>query len=287
MKQAPHRGKPRVVFATPLWNISGVNTFTETLMRGLAQRGFEVELLFTQQGIDRERLPDVPHRFLDDALPGTGGPWSADRWSRIIRYLSEAAPCIFVPGYDYFASAVSPALPHDVGILGIVHSDDYEHYDHAERLGRYWNGIVGVSERCYERTLALNRGFKPITWHIPYGIHLPTGFVRAPRGPKAPLRIIWSGRLEQTQKNVLAIPGLVRELEALGFAYVLTLAGDGAAEAELRDALRQELESGRVRMPGRLTLAQVQTELQRSDVFLLVSFFEGLPVSMLDWCARA
>ncbi len=273
---------PKVVFTTPEWNISGVNTFTETLMKGLARRGFEVELLVTGKDLHPDFLPEVPYRFLDQVIPGTGGRWSSERWSRVLQYLVREAPCIFVPGYDYFASAVSAALPHDVGILGIVHSDDVEHYEHAARLGRYWNGLVGVSRRCYERMLDLDPGLKPVAHTIPYGIELPAPSERARRDPAAALRIVWTGRVEQVQKNVLAIPGVVRELDAAGVHYVLTLIGDGSQKQALSASLAQHLADGRVRMPGRLSVAAVREELRASDVFLLVSFFEGLPVSMLE-----
>ncbi len=278
----PARSGPRVVFTTPEWNISGVNTFTETLMKGLARRGFEAELLVTGSDLHKDFLPDVPYRFLDEVVPGPGGPWSSDRWSRVVQYLVREAPCIFVPGYDYFASAVSAALPHDVGILGIVHSDDVEHYEHAARLGRYWNALVGVSRCCYERMLAVNPRLKPVAHPIPYGIELPAAPERGRRDGAAPLRIVWTGRVEQIQKNVLAIPNVVRELDAAGVRYVLTLIGDGRERMSLRASLRAHLEDGRVRMPGRLSQAAVRQELRSSDVFLLVSFFEGLPVAMLE-----
>lgn len=286
MTQSKQGARPRVIFTTPMWNISGVNTFTESVIKGLNRRGFDAELLFTLDDVDRNFLPDVPHRFLDEAIPGEGGPVSADRWSRIIRYLVENAPCIFVPGYDYVASVVSPALPDDVGVLGVIHSDDKEHYEHAVRLGRYWNAIVAVSECCYERTVALNSAFKAVSHHIPYGIQLPTRYERPAREPGAPLRLVFSGRIEQIQKNCLAIPQLVRELDAQGFPYVLTMLGDGEEAGTLRAEMREQIDAGRVQMPGRVTMDQVREALLENDVFMLVSFFEGLPVSMLEAMAH-
>jgi len=171
-KENSMKKKPRLVFTSPSWKVSDIHCFTVTLMQGLAERGCEVELLLTSAGVGADDLPDVPYRFLDNVMPGSGRPVSAERWSRVMRYFVDQAPCIFVPGNDFVASAVSAALPYDVGILGIIHGDDREQYEHATRLGRFWNAIVAVSECCYNRTVAINRSFKPITHHIPYGVEL-------------------------------------------------------------------------------------------------------------------
>jgi glycosyltransferase involved in cell wall biosynthesis len=274
--------RPRVLFTTPTWGISGVNTFTSTLIAGLNRRGFDAELLFTGPQSPSEHSPDVPHRYLDEVLPGPGGPWSQGRWARLIRFLSDGGPCVFVPGFDYFASAVCPALPDEVGCLGVVHSDDFEHYEHAERLGRYWNALVGVSERCYERMLDVAPELRPVAHHIPYGIVLPEKRARPVRPASEPLRIVYTGRIEQVQKNVLALPGLVRELETRGVPFVLTLVGEGSMLESLRWKLADSIAAGRVRLAGRMNPEQVQAELAANDVFLLVSFFEGLPVAMLE-----
>ncbi|HVS18842.1 MAG TPA: glycosyltransferase [Planctomycetota bacterium] len=274
--------RPRVVFTTPTWSISGVNTFTRTLIAGLNRRGFDAELLFTAPEEPDAHLPDVPHRFLDRELPGSSTHWSKDRWSRVMRYLVADGPCIFVPGFDYFASAVCPALPDEVGCLGVVHSDDFEHYEHTERLGRYWNALVGVSQRCYERMLEVAPHLRPVAHHIPYGIVLPENRTRALRPVDAPLRIVYTGRIDQVQKNVLALPLLVAELEARAVPFVLTLVGEGAMVEPLREKMAASIAAGRVRLAGRMSPAQVQSELSASDVFLLVSFFEGLPVAMLE-----
>ena len=111
---------------------------------------------------------------------------------------------------------------------------------------------------------------------------MPEKRTRPLRDAAQPLRIVYTGRIEQVQKNVLALPLLVRELEALGLNYVLTLVGDGSMLEPLREKMAEPVHAGRVRLAGRMSAAQVQAEVDASDVFLLVSFFEGLPVAMLE-----
>src|SRR5205823_922516 len=144
----------------------GVNSFTETLIQELLKLGIDAELVFPVfKESDRSYLPRLPHRFLD--LEESG--WAA-QWQALIDFAERNAPCILVPNYDYATSAISPALSSSVGIIGILHSDDVEHYDHVYRVGRYWNRIVCSTRYMAEKVVALNPNFAPRIHVIPYGI---------------------------------------------------------------------------------------------------------------------
>jgi glycosyltransferase involved in cell wall biosynthesis len=268
------RQVPRIVFTNSDWGVSGVNTITETLMAGLAGRGWDARLLFTH-GRPAE-APALPFEIL-----AAGDPTYETRWRALIDYLESAAPCILAPGYDYFASAVSPALSSRVGVAGVVHSDDPEHYEHAYRLGRYWNRIVAVSERTLERTAALNANFRAVLRLVRSGVDgVPREWPARREG--GPLRIVYTGRLVQRQKRILDYLEVAARLEARGVDFTITLAGEGAQEHDLRLMGAELTRRGRVRLPGRLTVAALRAELEAAGVFLLLSEFEGLPVALLE-----
>jgi len=97
--------RKKIVFTLPAWEISGVNTFVENLITDLNKRGYNAYLLFTSNHAlytNREFMPDIPYRFLgsDEIYP--------IRWQKFIDYMEAEAPCVFVPNYDYFASAICP-----------------------------------------------------------------------------------------------------------------------------------------------------------------------------------
>src|SRR5262245_38037802 len=104
-------------------------------MKGLLRLGVSAQIVLT----DFEDQPPDPLPFPADGaikrLPMRRQNSWRTRWQAMIRYLEERAPCIYLPNYDWQHSCVSPVLSKQVGIVGIVHSDDPLHYDHVSRLG--------------------------------------------------------------------------------------------------------------------------------------------------------
>ncbi len=275
--------RPRVLFFNRDWWISGVNSFAETLIKGLIAMGVNAELVLPEfPKSDANYLPDIPHRFLRlDGMP-------LDRqWQVLKEFCEQQSPCIMVPNYDYITSAISPALSNRVGIVGIIHSDDVEHYDHANRLGRYWNRFVCSTRYLADNLKQINPSFSCDKVRvIPYGIPVPRKAPTAFSGPTEPLRIVYCARLIQQQKRVLDLVKLTTELEQNSIPYRLTVIGEGSEESTLREAWQTQLRDGSVVMTGRLSRQDMLAELERHEVFLLVSDFEGMPISLLEAMAR-
>lgn len=280
---------PRVIIAMPDVVISGVNTFTFALSDQLRRMGMDVELLYTR---DQKTEGDALHLDTECRVRHLAPYfiWGEDLWERLLGYLRSQAPCVFIPNYDYWASAVCPALPDSVGTIGIVHSDDIEHYEHAYRLGRYWNAMVCVSEHISNRVGELNPLFKEKITKIPYGISgAPSRYRRRERTASEPIRLIYTGRLIQHQKRIRAFVPIVEELDRRKVPYRLTLVGsatDEKDEAYLRTRFSAHLKDGRVRMPGRLPYEQVLELLEMHDVLVLTSGWEGLSLALLEGMAH-
>src|SRR5262249_13135334 len=272
--------RPRVLFFNRDWGISGVNTFTETVIKGLIERGIDAELVFPCCGEwDLHRLPDVPLRFLH--LEQLSVPL---QWRALIDFAEANAPCILVPNYDYLTSAICPVLSDQVGVVGIVHSHDVEHYDHVDRLGRYWNRIICVTDFMMNEVKDINPSFVKRMRLIPYGIEVPEGWPeRSLDGDKgAPIRLIYTGRLVQHQKRVRDLVKITKELTKRGVPHLLTVIGEGKESERLQQDWAQEIADGTVVMTGRLLKHEIVQALRQSDVFVLVSDFEGLPLSLLE-----
>ena len=149
------RKRRRVIFTTPDWQISGVNTFVETLVNELNQLDFEAFVLFTTTKALSEQnalLPNMPYQ----SLTHTPNLKPKPRKQLLQKYLKAMAPCVFVPNYDYFASTISPELGDNIATLGVLHSDDPQHYVHGYRMGPYWDHIVSVSQTIEDKLLQLN-----------------------------------------------------------------------------------------------------------------------------------
>ncbi|MFN8670157.1 MAG: glycosyltransferase family 4 protein, partial [Gemmatimonadaceae bacterium] len=284
--RAPHRAPladHRIVFAATSGRISGVDIFAVHLVRALVSRGFDAEILVTRPD---EPVPDplpfpgdVPVRRLS-VTPRTS--WRA-RWKGLADDLErDGAPVLYVPNYDWRHSGISPSLASTVKIVGIVHSDDPQHYEHALRLGDAWNGIVAVSDAIAREVQALAPRFSQRLETIPYGVPVPSAAAPRTRRPGDPLRIVYAGRLARYQKRALDVVGVADALAARGIPFELVVAGGGPEQGDFLAAAARHLVGGRLRFVGGIPNDMVQELLSRADAFLLPSAFEGLPVALLE-----
>lgn len=277
----------RVVVTSPNWTLNGVNAFNATLVRGLRSRGHDVTLLLTgSMWRDDKPLPipgDLAVAHL--ALPPVA-TWPA-RWTALQRYLEEAAPCVYLPNHDIAHSGVSPTLSSRVGIVGIAHSDDPQHYDHARRLAPWWNGVVGVSETIVRSLRAMDELTATPVTYIPYGVAVcaPEDISnraqqRAASGDR--LRIVYAGRLEERQKRVSDLIAIARALRTRAIDFEMTIAGDGPSRGPLATAVREARLDDVVRFVGTLPMDRMAELYLAHHVFLLPSAFEGLPLALLE-----
>lgn len=233
---------PPVIVSATSGRVSGVDVFSANLVRGLQDLKLGAHILMTCHD---ESPPDslpLPRDIPVEKLPLSKRISWRTRWQRLTDYLEAQGPCIYIPNYDWHHSCVSPQLSQKVGIVGIVHSDDPQHYEHVSRLGRYWNAIVAVSPAIAAHVAALDPTLVPRLVTIPYGVELPPslperqsegreGFLRS-----APLKVVYAGRLVQEQKRVSDLPKIMSALHRRGVPVELTIIGSGSEEVQLRDA---------------------------------------------------
>lgn len=95
----------------------------------------------------------------------------------------------------------------------------------------------------------------------------------------APLRIVFLGQLGRRKGSADVLAALLRLKDVDG--WTATLAGDGAVE-EARELARSSGLSSRVDVPGWLELAARDELLRESDVLVLPSRAENLPMVILE-----
>jgi glycosyltransferase involved in cell wall biosynthesis len=135
-----------------------------------------------------------------------------------------------------------------------------------------WRGaatVVAVSE--YTRQLALRHYAVPIEV-IPNGLLLPH---ESDPEPGRPPRLIFAGRF-QPQKNLPFLIDALAEISDL--EWRCTLVGDGPEMAAVRDRLLAHRLEARVELPGWIDGTEVDALLKDSDVLVMPSLSEGLPV---------
>jgi colanic acid/amylovoran biosynthesis glycosyltransferase len=104
---------------------------------------------------------------------------------------------------------------------------------------------------------------------------------RVARPPDAPVRAICVGRLSPEKGHVGLLQAFA-EARARGLDAELVLVGDGPERERIEAAIREFGLSAHVRMLGRLAEADTLREIAQSDVLVLASFMEGLPVVLME-----
>ena len=271
------------------WSNSGVSSVVEVLGQGLGQYGWDVELIMTgprSRGgatgqSDEDLGPCLPTRRIEPTEASIVGLWEA-----LMADFEDNAPCIILATDDYLSSAVTPALSDRIGVVGWVQSDDSACFEHAYRLGRYWNAIVCETEAWGERIRDLNPAFADKIQVIPSST-VSKGDIKRRKTVRraAEIRLIYCGQLVQEQQRVLDLRDLVKCLEARNVPFTLTLVGDdpdGSALWRLKTAWFRQLVDGRIRIAGKLPRQEVLQEFLENDVLVLLSESEGMPLSLME-----
>ena len=102
-----------------------------------------------------------------------------------------------------------------------------------------------------------------------------------PRSSAGPVRLLCVGRLTPAKAQLLLVEacGVLRQR---GIDFRLTLVGDGPDRGRIEAAVERLGLGDCVELTGALTSDAVRRELGRSDVFVLPSFAEGIPVVLME-----
>src|SRR5690606_1533516 len=189
--------------------------------------------------------------------------------------------------HDFDHSSIAPRLPREVVVVGVVHSDDPEHYAHARQLGRYWDGAVAVSRAIAAELHGIAPELHARTRTIPYGVGVPGEPPRPGNLTAGRLDIVYAGRLDDYQKRVFDLPPIFERLAHAGVdARLPILGGGGGVGTRLRKMFGPAARDGTVRFAGVLDHAATLEAFEQGDVLLLTSAVGGLPLTMLEALAR-
>lgn len=139
--------------------------------------------------------------------------------------------------------------------------------------------VVAITHFCRSQLMLFSR---PADWPKITIVHCgvtPEAYRRDPGGNGK--RMAFVGRLDPVKGALLLIEAMARVLKSHPDAS-LTLAGDGPARAGAEARARALGIEGSVRFAGFMTQGQVADLLAQSDMLVLPSFAEGLPVVYME-----
>jgi glycosyltransferase involved in cell wall biosynthesis len=144
-------------------------------------------------------------------------------------------------------------------------------YPFTHRIWRSAAKVVAVSE--FTRQLALEHYDVPITV-IPNAVEL-SRIGSSPKAPNEIPKLIFAGRF-QPQKNLLFLIDALSHVEDL--LWECTLVGDGPMRRSIEDKIDGLGLGDRIEVTGWVTSEEVWDRLSDSDILVMPSLSEGLPV---------
>lgn len=271
--------------------LSGITTWAFRLARELSGRGHSVTIMAHRNpGPVIDPGPIGAARLVMLDAFGSGDAHGAAYQREIDRlHHSSGAPVMLLPSLSVecysLCAGIARSVPRAARIVAWTHNDIEHDYRLAQHFEPVIAGFVGVSTRIAgELTARLPaRGGARDIHQIPYGVEIEGR--DAPRGPTVgcPLRLIYTGRMDQFQKRVHVLVEVSRALSALGREHEMLLVGDGPAAEQIDHAAAGSLCFQRI---SSASGAGVAERLGWADLFLLPSRFEGLSIAMLEAMAR-
>lgn len=297
---------------------TGSGVYLTELVRGFDQMGEEQAVIAGVSRQDRIRMPEgvevFPVYYESEELPfpvlgmSDEMPYKSTRYSDMTDEMTEQfmvafrrqvrgvvkqfRPDIILCHHLYFLTAMVRELCPGTSVYGICHGSDLRQIkknpwerEYILTQIRRLDGIFALhneqkldicsSYGCAgEQVYVIGTGYNSDIFHIDE--------MRKQAKRKGELRLIFAGKLSE-KKGVMSLLRSMRYLQGTGKRISLALAGGYGNEEEYAwiRALAEECPC-RVEFLGRLAQRELAAEMNRSDIFVLPSFYEGLPLVLVE-----
>jgi glycosyltransferase involved in cell wall biosynthesis len=276
--------EPRIALVTYAMHCGGMESCLFRLARFLHQQGYDVELITTiEPGEWFGRLEELKIRA--EHIPGyrRWGGWTQFLHSlRVSKRLARGKYDVILLNHARHAQAALARLPENVVVIPVLHNHNEEIYEVGCANPNAWNVAVAVSPKvaATARQRVPTRPVKEL-W---YGVELPSSdpLPDRRRPSRHGVQLMFVGRLEHTQKGVLWLPEIHQACLSKGIDANLTIVGDGPDRERLLAKLSDLGLENRTRHLKGLMPEQIYGLLQSAHIMLAPSYFEGLPIALLE-----
>lgn len=186
------------------------------------------------------------------------------------------------------ACVVDPRLKYSLTIHGSAEFFDVHRLNLKAKTERAMF-VRCISSFCKAQVMAWST---PAAWERFHIVHcgvdparLAPASERAAPPEGAPLRILTVGRLEPIKGYPLLLDACA-DLSRRGVAWRLEMVGSGPMEKTLRERATTLGIADRVAFPGPISQEDMPAAYERSDVLVVSSFMEGVPVVLMEAMAK-
>jgi glycosyltransferase involved in cell wall biosynthesis len=183
---------------------------------------------------------------------------------------------------DTAAWAVSALLKGAYRFVGVLHSDEPKYYEVSMQYQAsidIWTCVSGRVKRKLQEYEAFKE--KKI-FVIPCGIFIPANERQPEEGIADPVRLVYLGRLTEYQKRISDLLKVAVGLKKEGVNFHLNVIGDGDDRPRLEQKCVAEALDKQVSFTGWLSKKEILSILFQTDLLILTSDFEGMPIAVME-----
>ena len=266
-------------------NLDGPTTWIKRLLPYFREKNIETRIIFLAAN-DKD-LPAYNY-FVKEGFECKRVFWELFNDEKILAILNdvkEFPPDIFIA--NYFAISLEAGKwikKAGIPIVMVLHNDDKYHYDLVKKYAANDNesdvsSLVCVSnliQQISQQTAPLHKSIK----YIPIGA--PVTAEVTGLATNGELKVVYAGRIDEKQKRILDVTHAFCKAakEVAGTSY--TIYGHGPAVAAVQKILNTTGKGLPVQFKGKLKSTEVQAHLLQNQVFVLLSEFEGLPITLME-----
>jgi colanic acid/amylovoran biosynthesis glycosyltransferase len=266
-------------------NLDGPTTWIKRLLPYLREKNIESRIIFLAAN-DKD-LPAYKY-FVDEGFECKLIYWELfndEKVKAILNDVKQFPPDIFITNYF--------AIPLEAGkwikkagipTVMVLHNDNKYHYDLVKKYAANndesdVSSVVCVSnliQQISQQTAPLHKSIK----YIPIGAPVTSDV--AGLSADGELKVVYAGRIDEKQKRISDVAHAFCKAakEVPGTSY--TIYGDGPAVPAVQQILNTAGKDLPVRFEGKLKSTEVQAHLIQNQVFVLLSEFEGLPITLME-----
>jgi len=181
---------------------------------------------------------------------------------------------------DFAAWEVSGLLKGQYRFVGVLHADDKAYYNLALTYKNSIDVFTCVSKRVKQTLLQLADFSNEAVHVIPCGIHLP----RVKRAVYAndTIKLAYIGRVTEHQKRVTDLVKVATGLKNENINFTLKVIGDGEDRVQFEKEVTAAKLEQYIEMLGWLPKEKIFEILSATDLVLLTSAFEGMPIAAME-----
>ncbi len=203
----------------------------------------------------------------------------------LLRHLEQQdfRAVIILPGTDVVCTNIVRYIPRTIRTIARVPMFTRGAYAPAKGLEHSLDMLVGVCDRIVDdlrEKYAVNSDKLTVIYN---GIDVtPVYGDRIVRSSSSVFRIVFTGRIVDSHKGVFLLPKMFKHVLAAGIDAHMTLVGSGPDETRLLDMIKRDGLTSRITHVGALSPERLNQELEKSDCYVLPSYYEGCPNALLE-----